>query len=110
MSCDPSTITDRSELEALIKAAYARDVELQQQQSDTEAQRKQRIAAAEATLVALLGPDNPAAGQGSIREMLRYSDTDLQTHAGLALRLVLTGMEIQTRTMLDIVRVVGQAE
>ena len=26
-----------------------------------------------------------------------------------ALRLVLTGMEIQTRTMLDLVRVVGQA-
>ena len=108
MSCDPSTITDRSELEALIKAAYARDVELQQQQSDTEAQRKQRIAAAEA-LVALLGPDNATAGQGSIREMLQYADTDLHEHSGLALRLVLTGMEIQTRTMLDLVRVVGQA-
>ena len=108
MSCDPSTITDRSELEALIKAAYARDVELQQQ-SDTEAQRKQRIAAAEATLVDLLGPDNATAGQGSIREMLQYSDADLHEHSGLALRLVLTGMEIQTRTMLDIVRVVGQA-
>ena len=109
MSCDPSTITDRSELEALIKAAYARDVELQQQQSDTETQRKQRIAAAEATLVALLGPDNAAAGQGSIREMLQYADADLHEHSGLALRLVLTGMEIQTRTMLDLVRVVGQA-
>ena len=75
-----------------------------------DVQRKQRIAAAEAALVALLGPDNATAGQGSIRAMLRYSDTDLQAHAGLALRLVLTGMEIQTRTMLDIVRVVGQAE
>lgn len=74
-----------------------------------DAERKARIAAADATLVALLGPDNAAAGQGSIRAMLRYSDTDLQNHAGLALRLVLTGMEIQTRTMLDIVRVVGQA-
>ena len=109
MSCDPSTITDRSELEALIKAAYARDVELQQQQSDTEAQRKQCIAAAEATLVSLLGPDSATAGQGSIREMLQYSDADLHEHSGLALRLVLTGMEIQTRTMLDLVRVVGQA-
>ena len=74
-----------------------------------ETQRKQRIAAAEATLVALLGPDNAAAGQGSIREMLQYSDADLHEHSGLALRLVLTGMEIQTRTMLDLVRVVGQA-
>ena len=33
----------------------------------------------------------------------------LHEHSGLALRLVLTGMEIQTRTMLDLVRVVGQA-
>ena len=67
--------------------------------ADTKAQRKQRIAAAEATLVALLGPDKATAGQGSIRH----------EHSGLALRLVLTGMEIQTRTMLDLVRVVGQA-
>ena len=74
-----------------------------------ETQRKQRIAAAEATLVSLLGPDKATAGQGSIREMLQYSDADLHEHSGLALRLVLTGMEIQTRTMLDLVRVVGQA-
>ena len=74
-----------------------------------ETQRKQRIAAAEATLVALLGPDNATAGQGSIREMLQYADADLHEHSGLALRLVLTGMEIQTRAMLDLVRVVGQA-
>lgn len=74
-----------------------------------DAERKARIAAAEATLVALLGPDNATAGQGSIREMLQYSDADLHEHSGLALRLVLTGMEIQTRTMLDLVRVVGQA-
>ena len=75
----------------------------------SKARRRQRIAAAEATLVALLGPDNATAGQGSIREMLQYSDADLHEHSGLALRLVLTGMEIQTRTMLDLVRVVGQA-
>lgn len=91
-----------NEISAAYRAREAAD-------ADTKAQRKQRIAAAEATLVSLLGPDNPAAGQGSIREMLQYSDTDLQNHAGLALRLVLTGMEIQTRTMLDLARVVGQA-
>ena len=77
--------------------------------ADTKAQRKQRIAAAEATLASLLGPDKATAGQGSIRAMLQYSDADLHEHSGLALRLVLTGMEIQTRTMLDLVRVVGQA-
>ena len=91
-----------SEVSAAYRAREAAD-------AAAEAQRKQRIAAAEATLVALLGPDNATAGQGSIREMLQYSDADLHEHSGLALRLVLTGMEIQTRTMLDLVRVVGQA-
>ena len=110
MSCDPSTITTPAEAEALIQAASARYAELVAQQATDDTERKARIAAADATLVALLGPDNAAAGQGSIREMLQYTDGDLQAHAGLALRLVLTGMEIQTRTMLDIVRVVGQAE
>ena len=91
-----------SEVSAAYRAREAAD-------ADTKAQRKQRIAAAEATLASLLGPDNATAGQGSIREMLQYSDADLHEHSGLALRLVLTGMEIQTRTMLDLVRVVGQA-
>ena len=106
---DVSTITDPAALLDLIAAASERHAELAQQAADADTTRKQRIAAAEATLVSLLGPDNPAAGQGSIREMLQYSDADLHEHSGLALRLVLTGMEIQTRTMLDLVRVVGQA-
>lgn len=110
MTCDVSTITDPAALLDLITAASERHAQLQAEQATDDAERKARIAAADATLVALLGPDNATAGQGSIRAMLRYSDTDLQNHAGLALRLVLTGMEIQTRTMLDIVRVVGQAE
>ena len=108
MSIDYSamTLSEISEILTGASEAYrAREV------SDAlaKAQRKQRIAAAEATLVSLLGPDNATAGQGSIREMLQYSDADLHEHSGLALRLVLTGMEIQTRTMLDLVRVVGQA-
>lgn len=108
MSIDYSamTLSEISEILTEASEAYcAREV------SDAlaKAQRRQRIAAAEAALVALLGPDNATAGQGSIREMLQYSDADLHEHSGLALRLVLTGMEIQTRTMLDLVRVVGQA-
>ena len=52
-----------NEISAAYRAREAAD-------ADTKARRKQRIAAAEATLVALLGPDNATAGQGSIREML----------------------------------------
>ena len=108
MSIDLTTLT-LAELGQLSRDVADAYVAREGADAATDAQRKARIAAADATLVALLGPDNATAGQGSIREMLRYSDADLQAHAGLALRLVLTGMEIQTRTMLDIVRVVGQA-
>lgn len=76
--------------------------------ADTKAQRKQRIAAAEATLVALLGPDKATAGQGSIREMRLYPDAALHQHAGLAIRLVLEGMEILTATARDVALVVGE--
>ena len=103
---DAMPLAELSKILDEVSAAYrAREAA----DADTKAQRKQRIAAAEATLAALLGPDNATAGQGSIREMLQYADADLHEHSGLALRLVLTGMEIQTRTMLDLVRVVGQA-
>ena len=103
---DTMPLAELSKILDQVSAAYrAREAA----DADTKAQRKQRIAAAEATLVSLLGPDKATAGQGSIREMLQYSDVDLHEHSGLALRLVLTGMEIQTRTMLDLVRVVGQA-
>ena len=109
MTCDVSTITYREELEAIIRAAYARDLELQQQQADSDAQRRQRIAQAVDSLTALLGPANPQTpGLGSIREMRLYQDADLQQHAGLAIRLVLEGMEILTATARDVARVVGE--
>ena len=49
-----------------------------------------------------------AAGQGSTREMRLYPDADLHQHAGLAIRLVLEGMEILTATARDVARVVGE--
>lgn len=82
---------------------------LQQAAADTDAARRARIGAAVKSLTALLGPDQPSvAGQGSIREMRLYSDADLQQHAGLAIRLVLEGMEILTATARDVARVVGE--
>lgn len=76
---------------------------LQQAAADADTARRARIGAAVQSLTALLGPDQPsAAGQGSIREMRLYPD--LQQHAGLAIQLVLEGMEILTATA----RVVGE--
>ena len=54
--------------------------------------------AAIATLTELLGPDTGAPSQSSINGMLRYSDADLKSNAGLAIRLVLTGLRQLTST------------
>lgn len=106
---DLSHITTPAEAEALMQAVAELYQRLQQAAADTDAARRARIGAAVKSLTALLGPDQPsAAGQGSIREMRLYSDADLQQHAGLAIRLVLEGMEILTATARDVARVVGE--
>lgn len=108
MNCDPSTITDRAELDELIKAAYARDLELQQQQADSDAQRRQRITQAVDSLTALLGPADPQTpGLGSIREMRAYPPEMLHEHAGIAIAKLLEGLEILTATTRDLASVVG---
>lgn len=106
---DLSHITTPAEAEALMQAVAELYQRLQQAAADTDAARRARIGAAVKSLTALLGPDQPsAAGQGSIREMRLYPDAVLQQHAGLAIRLVLEGMEILTATARDVARVVGE--
>lgn len=106
---DLSHITTPAEAEALMQAVAELYQRLQQAAADTDAARRARIGAAVKSLTALLGPDQPsAAGQGSIREMRLYPDAVLQQHAGLAIRLVLEGMEILTVTARDVARVVGE--
>lgn len=106
---DLSHIATPAEAEALMQAVAELYQRLQQAAADTDAARRARIGAAVKSLTALLGPDQPsAAGQGSIREMRLYPDAVLQQHAGLAIRLVLEGMEILTATARDVARVVGE--
>lgn len=106
---DLSHITTPAEAEALMQAVAELYQRLQQAAADTDAARRARIGAAVKSLTALLGPDQPsAAGQGSIREMRLYPDAVLQQHTGLAIRLVLEGMEILTATARDVARVVGE--
>ena len=104
--CDAMPLAELSKTLSEVSAAYrAREAA----DAAAEAQRRQRIAQAVDSLTALLGPDQPsAAGQGSIREMRLYPDAALQQHAGLAIRLVLEGMEILTATARDVARVVGE--
>lgn len=97
-----------TELDAHITAARERYVQLLAAQADTDAARRQRIGAVVAELTATLGPADPTTpGTDSIRAMLLYPDADLQQHAGLALRLVLIGLEIVTRASRDLALVVG---
>lgn len=106
---DLSHIATPAEAEALMQAVAELYQQLQQAAADTDAARRARISAAVQSLTDLLGPDQPsAAGQGSIREMRLYPDADLHQHAGLAIRLVLEGMEILTATARDVARVVGE--
>lgn len=106
---DLSHITTPAEAEALMQAIAELYQRLQQAAADTDAARRARIGAAVDSLTALLGPGQPsAAGLGSIREMRLYPDAALHQHAGLAIRLVLEGMEILTATARDVARVVGE--
>ena len=106
---DLSHIATPAEAEALMQAVAELYQQLQQAAADTDAARRARIGAAVKSLTDLLGPDQPsAAGQGSIREMRLYPDAALHQHAGLAIRLVLEGMEILTATARDVARVVGE--
>ena len=108
MSIDYSAMTLSEISQILTEASEAyRAREVSDALSDQ--QRRQRITQAVDSLTALLGPDQPsAAGQGSIREMRLYPDAALHQHAGLAIRLVLEGMEILTATARDVARVVGE--
>ena len=104
----PTLPTTATELIALINAANAAYAALQQENEQTEAETRAAVTAAIAGLDALLGPDNPTTpGLDSISEMLKYTNEQLGQYAGLALRQVLLGMQIQARLTRDLARVVG---
>lgn len=88
-----------------LNAAYAAK---QRENEQTESDARAAVTTAIAGLDALIGPDNPSApGLGSISEMLQYTDEQLGQYAGLALRQVLLGMQIQAHLTRDLARVVG---
>ena len=64
--------------------------------------RKTRITAAVTALDTLLGPEDGEPGEDSIRAVLRHSDEDMVSNAGLAFRLAYTGLEQLTATVRDI--------
>ena len=97
-----------TQLEALIARAAEWHTKKLAEEKQQDIDLRQRILEAEAALTGLLGPEDAPAGQSSISAMRKYSTADLQKYSGLALRLVLIGMATQTRTMIDLVRAIGQ--
>lgn len=67
--------------------------------------RRQQIQAAIASLDALLGPVGGPATLTSIRGVQAFTDAQMAANAGLAFRLVFQGMEILTKTTLDLAKV-----
>ena len=98
---DLDGMTD-ADLARLIDQARALIATHEQTRAQEAAQLGVSIHAAIDTLTGLLGPETGPPGQGDIHAMLRYSDTQLQTNAGLALRLILLGMRQLTITTRDI--------
>ena len=108
MSIDYSALT-LSEISQILTEASEAYRAREASDALSDQQRRQRIAQAVDSLTNPLGPANPQApGQGSIREMRLYPDAALQQHAGLAIRLVLEGMEILTATARDVALIVGE--
>lgn len=113
MTAQPVPVPDytswsEADLIAHINALNAAYAAKQRENEQTEADTRAAVTTAIAGLDALIGPDNPTApGLGSISEMLKYTDEQLGQYAGLALRQVLLGMQIQARLTRDLARVVG---
>lgn len=98
------------ELIELIAAAQQALEDIRVQQEQDSENLVVSIGNAITDLNGLLGPvDAPKptmeqllAGQTSIRGMLKFSPAELKTEPGLALSLVLAGMERLTDTMIDV--------
>ena len=80
-------------------------------QDAARVEAQQRIVSIESAvgrLDQLLGAKDAPAGTGSIRAVRRYGEATLAQHSGLALALILTGLEELTVTTRDIAVVVAE--
>lgn len=106
-------ITDPVVLENLIRRAHERILELESERESSEEVLREQITNAISTLHTLRGPDNPEpptienllAGNVSITEVRTFDAPTLQDHSGLAITLLLGGLQILVETVEAIARV-----
>lgn len=85
----------------------------QQEEVNRHNDMRAEIFQAIGTLTSLLGPEDPprptmenlVVGNVSIREVLTFTPEELQAHSGLAIQLVLRGMEVLTATEIALAEV-----
>ncbi len=94
------------ELRELISAAQALYTQSEADRTAEIAARKTAIDEAITELVVLLGPENSAPGTATINGILKFTDVQMATAAGLAFRRIFQGMKMLTETTLDIAMVV----
>lgn len=90
---DLTGMTD-DELQALLAQLHSEQLARADRARDRASTVHAGIEAVEKAMRTLIGPDGlTTPNQTSIRGMRLYTDAQLQQYAGLALRLVLTGLE-----------------
>lgn len=98
-----------SELQELINRASDAKFQAENDAKNEAETRKVRIKEAAGRLEALLGPADAKPGVTSIREVLAYGEDTIKANPGVALVLILQGMEQLTSTTLDLARTISEA-
>jgi len=114
---DDLTTTADADLQRLMDDIRAEQIRRVTEREQEEASLQTQIAGAVSTLTNLLGPigaakptmENLLAGRVSIREVGAFSPTELATQPGLALSLLLKGLEAVVATQIAQAQVQSRA-
>ena len=114
---DDLTTTADADLQRLMDSIRAEQMRRITEKEQEEASLQAQIAGAVDTLTALLGPagaakptmENLLAGRVSIREVGAFSPAELATQPGLALSLILKGLESVVATQIAQAQVQSRA-
>lgn len=98
-----------TELQELINKASDAKFQAENAAKNEAEERKVRLSEAATTLAGLLGPEGSEPGVSSIRAVLAYGEATIQAKPGVAVFLILQGMELLTATTLDLARTISEA-
>ena len=100
---------DANDLILLINEANARYRAVQKAEADEEAQTRTAIGQSVATLDALIGDGVTEPNLTTIVGVQLYTDEQIDQNTVLAIRLLMQGLEVTTRTLRDVAKVAGSS-